>query len=258
MLRKLAQIIFLLLVFSPGFAQNIELLEKRLSDIKTDTVLKIELLNILSREYTFINSKRSLDYASQALDLSKKSGNSIGMAYSYRNLSGIYTLNEMYFQAMDFIQEAISIFNAKGDSSGVANCYISLAYLYRKLNNIDDELYFNRKAFNDFVQMDIPERIGVTAHNLGESFLNAGKLDSARILISFAIRINDSINNLSVLSSCYRVLGTIEYECGNLGPAGDYFRKVLDISDELGMNSQKTATVESSIYLARIYHETSM
>lgn len=255
MLQKPVQVILFSLIFFPAYAQNIEVFEKRLSEIKTDTVLKIELLNILSREYTFINSKKSFDYASKALELSQNSGNSLGMAYSYRNLSGIYTLNEMYFQAMDFIQEAITIFKAKGDSSGVANCYISLAYLYRKLNNVDEELFYSRKAFNDFVQMNIPERIGVTAHNLGESFLNAGKLDSARILIRFAIRMNDSINNLSVLSSCYRVMGVIEYKYRNLGPAEEYFRKVLDISDELGINSQKTATVESYIYLARIYHQ---
>ena len=67
-----------------------------------------------------------------------------------------------------------------------------------------------------------------------------------------AIQINDSINNEAVLSSCYKVLGIIEFLENDLNSAEEHFNKALKISENLGLNSQKVATIESIIKLASI------
>ena len=93
----------------------------------------------------------------------------------------------------------------------------------------------------------------MTSHNLGESYYNAGDLKRSRELTLYAININDSLNNKSVLSSCYKVMGMIELSEKNLALAENYFKRVLDLTIQLGENSQKIAMTESMIQLATVY-----
>ena len=89
-------------------------------------------------------------------------------------------------------------FKNEGDSAGIANCYISLGYTYRQLADKNQELEYNRKSFEIFKRLGSPERIGVTSHNLGESYYNIGNYEKSEELTLLAIHINDSIQKLTV------------------------------------------------------------
>lgn len=213
----------------------------------------IDSLNILSRDLTFIDTKKSMESAQAALDLSVEHNYEIGKAYAYRNLSNLNIINEIYSLGMDYIQKALDIFRNQNDSIGIADCYISLGHLYRGLHNAKDEVKYFELAFDQFVQLNIQSRIGVAAHNLGESYYLNGDYDNSRKLTLFAIKTNKSIGQTSVLSSCYKVMGLLEFSNKNYDTAEEYFRNALNISEQLGENSQKVATVESMIELASIY-----
>ena len=251
---KITQIIFLTIgLFHQSMSQDIESLERKLSSGGLTTIDSIETLNLISRELIFVNPSRALAYANKALELSIKTNYSIGTAYAYRNLSTIYSYNDSYFISMEYIQRALDIFVLRNDSVGIANCYISLGHTYRRLQNSKEEIDYHLKSYNIFKSLNDKGRIGVTSHNLGESYYNAGDLKSSRELTLYAININDSLNNKSVLSSCYKVMGMIELTEKKLVPAENYFKKVLDITTQLGENSQKVAAAESMIQLATVY-----
>jgi len=147
----------------------------------------------------------------------------------------------------------LDIFKNSNDSVGIANCYISLGHIYRRLNQRNEEIKYHKASFEIFSRMEIPERTGVASHNLGESYYYTRNLKKARTLTKLSITINDSIKNLSVLSSCYKVMGLIELEEKNLEEAEKNFKQVLDIADALGENSQKIAAVEAMLGLAKVY-----
>ena len=256
MIRLSLTILILFVTQFNSVSQNIELTEKKLSDKTISDIERVELLNTLSRDITFSNSVRGVELAEEALRLSVKMHNQHGIASSYRNLSNAYLVNENFFQSMDYLQRALDIFNTLKDSIGIANCYINLGHTYRRLHNRTEEISYHKKSFDIFSRLKIPERIGVTAHNLGESYFNNLELDKSRYLTLYAIKVNDSIKNLPVLSSCYKVMGMLEYAIGNLLQAEIYFSNVLKISSQLGVNSQKTATIESMVQLASIYKVT--
>jgi signal transduction histidine kinase len=248
------QIIFLTIgLFHRLMSQDIESLERKLSSGGLSTADSIETLNLIGRGLTFVNPLKGLAYANKALELSTKTNNSIGTAYAYRNLSSIYSYNDSYFISMEYIQRALDIFVQRNDSIGIANCYISLGHTYRQLQNINEEIDYHKKSYEIFKRLNDVERLGVTAHNLGESYYNAGNLSSSRELTLYAININDSLNNKPVLSSCYKVMGMIELSEKNLELAETYFKRVLELTTQLGDNSQKTATAESMIQLATVY-----
>ena len=200
-------------------SQDIESLERKLSIGGLTTIDSIETLNLISRGLTFINPTKALAYSNKALDLSIKADYSIGSAYAYRNLASIYSYNDSYFISMEYIQRALDIFILNNDSIGIANCYISLGHTYRRLQNRKEEIDYHQKSYAIFKRLNDKERIGVTSHNLGESYFNIGDLVKSRQLTAYAIKINDSLNNKPVLSSCYKVMGMIELSEKNLASA---------------------------------------
>lgn len=242
----------LLFMFKALFAQTqtVQKLQYSISRSELTEKERINTLYTLSRELTYVDNIKSLEYAEKALTLATDINDIDGIAYSYRILSSIYALNDNYFMGMEYIQKAIDIFEERGDKSGLANCYISLGHIYRSLNNREQEIEYHKKSFDAFTLLGTKERIGVSAHNLGESYYNNEEFTKAKELTRLAININDSIANLPVLSSCYKVMGLIKENEDQLDSAVHYFKKVISISDELGDNAQKVATAEAFIHLA--------
>ncbi|GIV36452.1 MAG: hypothetical protein KatS3mg032_0831 [Cyclobacteriaceae bacterium] len=234
-------------------AQSFDTLEKRLQSGTLSASDSLKALNILSRNLTYINTARSLQYARKALELAVKLADSSQLADAYRNLSNVYSYNESFAISINYLQQAMDIFTRINDSVGLGNCYISLGHTYRRLRQRQKELYYHRKAYRLFSKLNITERTGVSAHNLGESYYYAGNTDSARLLTRLAVQINRSINNKPVLSSCYKVMGLIYLEEKEYDSARMYFDKVLSFTDELGVFAQKEATITALIKLAEIH-----
>ena len=252
------KIIVLALTFYFAIGQNIrsqslDSLEIKLNSRQISVSEKIETLNLLSRDLSFISSAKALAMAKEALELSSKTNNLSGQAYAYRNLSSVYYDSESYLQGMEYLNRALDIFRKINDKEGIANCYISLGHLYRQLQDRKQEINYHKKSFEIFSELKIKERIGVTSHNLGESYYYNNEFNKSRKLTVYAIGINKSINNLSVLSSCYKVIGLVEFAEKNYDEAEKHFLNVIEISSELGENSQKIATIESLLQLAEIY-----
>ena len=233
-------------------AQNVQELQFLLTQPELTQRERIDILYTLSRELTYVDHIKSLEYAEEALNLAIETNDIDGIGYSYRILSSIYAINDNYFMSMEYIHKALDIFEGQNDEEGMANCYISLGHIYRGLKNHGQEINFHRKSFKIFNKLGIKERIGVSAHNLGESHYNNNQFSKAENLTRLAIRINDSILNLPVLSSCYKVMGLIKENENQIDSANYYYKKVLQISEELGDNAQKVATVTALMRLAEI------
>jgi signal transduction histidine kinase len=236
-------------------AQSIDSLERILARPELSNAERVEQLNLLARELTYVNPIRSIEVSKQALELASRTNNEKGKAYAFRNLAGAYSYYGSFYLTIDNMQKAIDIFERLNDSAGVANCNISLGHTYRRLRNRPNELQYHKAAYDIFLRLGIPERIGVTAHNLGETYLNIGDYDKSFTLTAKAIVINDSLHNLSVLSSCYKVMGNLYLQRKEYEKAEQNFLQVLSISDKLGALSQKQATIEAMIQLAALYDQ---
>lgn len=254
-MRVLLFAIFLTGYTLQGLAQPIDSLERILANPNLSTPDRVEHLNLLARELTFVNPIRSIEISKQALELSAQSDNEKGKAYAYRNLAGAYSYYGSFYLSIDNMQKALEIFERLQDSAGVANCNISLGHIYRRLRNRPNELQYHKAAYEIFLRLGIPERIGVTAHNLGETYYNIGDYEKSFHLTRKAILINDSLHNLSVLSSCYKVMGNIFMQQKEMGKAENNFLQVLQLSEKLGANSQKQASIEAMIQLAILYDQ---
>lgn len=237
-------------------AQFAELQEKRLKEDKLTETERADVLNNLSMFLCLVNKERSLTAANEAIAISKKINYSKGLANGYRNLSILYFYyDESYFISTEYLLQALDLFEELNDSTGIANCYISLGHSYRSLQERDKEIEYHEKAFNYYKRQNDIERIGVTALNTGESYLNNNELEKSRTLLEFAIRVNDSIHKATTLSTCYKAMGILEFRQKNYRKAEADFLKVIRIADSLGINFQKVTTIESMIQLSYVYKQ---
>lgn len=233
--------------------RDVDSLESLLQKPDLSEIERIDALNLLCQKFLYVSFDRGLDYGTRALNLSIARGYAKGEARAYRNLAGVYSSTGDFVICVKYVKRALSIFEQDRDSIGIANCYITLGHIYRKQNSRSQEIFYHKKSYEVFSRFNIPDRIGVSAHNLGESYFNNQEYGMARIYTNIAIKSNLAVQNLPVLSSCYNVLGRINYYSGNLDEAADNFSKVLEISNQLGENSQKVALTQSLLYLSYIY-----
>jgi len=242
---------FLLLVFSGMSVLAADVRSLSSGNPIVDT-LRVQQLNQQARELTYVNPTEALNLAREAMALSEKIGYASGQGYALRNIAAVLSLSENYNIAAIYLQRAQGIFEQLGDSLGIANTFISLGHIFRFQESVKDEVDYHKKAYDFFKSRPDFERRGVTAHNLGESYYHLGNLQMAEALTNEAIQINDSINNLPVLSSCHKVLGLIALSREQFEEAQSQFKKVLEISAVLGDNSQKLAETEALLRLAEI------
>lgn len=251
-------LLLFILVFSVGAsrAQRIDSLEKVINRTPKEDKQHIDAMNMLSRDLSLIDPYRSARLASEALQTSLRTGYKKGQANGYRILASIFSNNDNNIIAEEYLLRAMEIFRAEGDSAGIANCYITRGNMMRRMQRREEELESQQKAYTIFNRLQIRERIAVSAHNLGETYQLMGKDSLARELTQLAISLNDSVQNISVLSNCYKVLGKLDRVAGRDEQAITDFKKVLELSAQLGVNSQKVATVEALLNLAMLYGKT--
>jgi len=257
-LRTIKLSLLLFLAICPGLNSTAQQTDTLLQLLKKENLSDTTLINtnnIISRNLAFVDPIRSLNYAQQALELALKIKYKKGTADAYRNLGSVYSYFGSFYLTVDNLQKSQSLYEELKDSSGIANCYMSLGHAYRKLNNISKEIYYHKQSFEIHSRLGNPERIGVAAHNLGESYFNNHELQKATDLTLVAIRINDSIKNIQVLSSCYKVMGKILLAEKKPDDAAVYLNKILVIHDSLKENSQKIATIEAYINMAAVYKQ---
>lgn len=261
-LRHLRTIKFFLLAFTffsntSLWSQTVEELKIKLNNRSLTVTERVDCLNNLSRELSYISPVESLTYATQALNLSLKTNYANGQAYAYRSMASVYSYEGALAETIVNLEKAMAIFRSRGDSIGVANCYVTLGHTYRRLEKYDEEIKYHRLSYEMILPTLQFERIAVVTHNYSEALLNGGFLDESFELGKRAITIADSLKILPLLSSCYKVMGKIYFNRQKTDSADFWFSKALAISGQLGKNSQKIATIESMLGKADILHKKS-
>jgi len=217
--------------------------------------VKVDMLNRLALENQFVSILEAFSYGREALELSVEIGYVNGEAYAYRNLGSSYAIRQDFVTAVQLLEKAQALFETIGSQRGVADCYISMGHVYRWQLDYFKAIEYQKKAADIYAKLGMPERYGITLHNLGENYLLIGDLKTAQQVTQQATKIFKTVDNKQVLTSCYKVFGQIAFERKDFKGAEEYFSEALAISDELGKDSQKEATFDVYLMLAKIYHQ---
>lgn len=247
----------LLLLICRGFqsfcqSDYVDSLENLLNTPLHDTV-KIWALNELSREQVYGSPEKSTALANEALKLAGRIGYKRGEAYSYRILASISGTTDRYLSYSEYLEKAIKLFIDLQDSVGLGNCYITEAIVYDRQRNFESSIDSYLKALPIFKKANMPERVAVCLNNLGFVYYQMERYEEARESLQEAIIINESLHNTTVLINSYNNLGLVLSRLGDLSKADDYFKKVIQLHEELKDNSNPEAFVETLIGKSQIH-----
>ncbi|MGD9700055.1 tetratricopeptide repeat-containing sensor histidine kinase [Acinetobacter sp.] len=232
----------------PGLSKDIDF-SKGIESEDTN-ILFIDSLNNESRELMFINPSKSLELAQKALSTSENYKK--GIAYAYRNIANINFLYEVFNLGIDYLKMAEEIFVTLNDTVGLADCYISYGFMYRNLHNIPNEVLYFEKAYQLYKSRSMPDRLGVSALNLAQSYFTSNQYIESRKLVEEAIVLNEKTDQFAVLSMCYKLLGELEIKERKNDLAAEYFFKVLEINSKQGQEKQIIATIETQLNLSEL------
>ncbi|HYG49405.1 MAG TPA: hypothetical protein VD905_00815 [Flavobacteriales bacterium] len=129
--RLLGIIALLLLSAGSGFTQQTKTDSLTvLVNSATNDKIKIDALNALSKQYYFVDFKKSLDYNKKVVQLAKKINHTLGLADAYNIRGVIYMNTGKNSLAIANLNKAVSLYQKLNNQSGIANCYANIGVFY--------------------------------------------------------------------------------------------------------------------------------
>jgi tetratricopeptide (TPR) repeat protein len=225
-----------LMIFSFGaYTQNnIDSLRKVLETQKEDTN-RVNTLNWLAGSYVLMDDRKNgMEYADQALFLSKKIDFKKGKGEAYNNIGFIYMLERNFDDAHKNARLALVIMEDIGSKAGISACYDVIRSLYTVQDNIPEALRYS------YLKFKIDEEIG-DKKGMGESLYSIGYLYSslhndAEALKNYlaSYKVHEEIGDKELIAVSAIRLGDIYYNQGNYFEALKYDSVALRIYQKLG------------------------
>lgn len=213
---------------------------------------KIELLHDLTSKATFQDINLAIEYAEEALDLSKAIQNDSLIAESQYYLALAVAFTEDKARAIENYIDARIIFQRLDYRRSEIKIIQSLGSLYAEISEYEkaSQLYFesleySRELGNESGVVFSLTKLGMIQQHLGEYRIAKRFLDDA---IQKAQEVDDWGGETIALSEA----GFLEGRSGDPEKAAGYFKKAIDIFNEKGV---RHAIPQLMFNLARIYKD---
>jgi signal transduction histidine kinase len=218
---------------------KIDSLISELGKAREDTS-KVNIYRNLSGSVRFTDLKKAIEYGQKGILLSKRLGFDKGTAGCYLNVSTAYIYSDKLDTALLYLDTALMYAHKTGDKNRLGLAYLNRADIYRQMQNFNQSLQdcetalkFADMTNNDDVRARVYQTIGavyyqqdvypqgiiyydkaivlyrktgnlrmsaVVLNNLGLIYKSAKEFPRAVAAITEAIRITDSLNDITNLS----------------------------------------------------------
>jgi signal transduction histidine kinase len=260
--------VFLLLLFSANSQRmNVDSLMNLLSKAKQDTS-KVTIYANLAATLRYTEPLEGVKYGKMGFALAKTLDFDKGIAVCYLNSSTAYIYADMLDSALLYLDTALVYAHKTGDNNRLGLSYLNRADIYRQLQNFnqslkdcDTALSYAEKSNNDDVRARVNQTIGsifnrqgiypravvyynkamglyqktgnrrmmaVILNNLGLAYKSSGEFEKGIVVTKDAIRITDSLRDITNLSIYNANLSDIYYQMNNYTQSELYAQKAMD------------------------------
>ncbi len=226
---KYLGVLILLKVSFISFAQsNIDSLKNLLQ--KTPESNQIQILIELSKAYKRISPQKTIDYANQALWLSKEYGDETNCANSYANIGdGLLLLGKLDSAEINY-NLAFKIYDKNQDFTGLANSHLDLGNIKFFNASYDSAIVFYNKSIH--FRQDLNDQNGLINlyNNLGAVYKKTGKPKLAIKALENSLSICDQLEKENQKSLALINLASIYVKQGEISKAMKYNFEALSIA----------------------------
>jgi signal transduction histidine kinase len=204
--------------------------------------------------YTFVlnmqgNHDSSLLLNLQAVELSKKSNDSLNLAKTLFNTGTSYRDLGEYESAAQYYEEGKQIFEKLGNEGIGALGDDILQLLYYQMHQYEKGIQYGESSVSKLRKTDNPAMLGTSLTNLGLNYLSVKKFAKASSLFHEALEISKKIDDKNMEQSQYMNMGDVFLQKGDFEKMRLFMDKALILSKELELHeSELIATLGLSYY----------
>jgi signal transduction histidine kinase/DNA-binding response OmpR family regulator/Tfp pilus assembly protein PilF len=233
------------------YGQNLpDSLQLQLENAPNDTI-RARTLIIISDYLSPNNPQQALDYLNQALELSLKVKNNLGIATSYSRMGALYQLSGQYSKAIDCFSSSIRLFEKLGNEYGLGSCYNAFGWLWYEIRDYEKASKYFKLSLEIFKKLGNETAIASLYLNYGSVLDFMEQYDSAFFYITEAKNIFEKLNDSALIVDSYMNYGNHFEILGKHDTALLFYSESLNICKKLGF---KDRIADSYINMGNIYN----
>jgi class 3 adenylate cyclase len=240
---------FLFFSFGKSFAQSnqADSIKKNLSSKITDSA-RVDILNILSKNYYNDNPDTSIKIAQSAKDLADKINYKPGLSLALKQIGMVYYKQGNYIDAVKTWQQALDVYKSIGDKVGVANMLGNQGAIYFNQGDDAKSLELHLKSLKMSEQIGDTLRILTSLTNIGAVYLNKpATYTKALEFFLQSYKLSKRINDMYSIGTATANLGETYYKLGHDDTA------LLYLNESLKAYQSKEDLPFSLNYIGRVY-----
>lgn len=224
---------------------------------------RIDFINKYAWDIRRSYPQKSLELASQTLELSGKIDYLSGLAYSYRCSGTAYYLLSFYEKALKDLQNAWELFKSLGNHHAEATTIRTIGNIYHSIDEDDKSIQHYRDALKITESLNDLQGTAYNLGNIGYVFQKKGNFEDALKYMNKTVEILTKINDLLGLADVLNNIGKVYFAKKNFNLAKPCFSDSLEKSRQIhhlrgmanaGTNIGNCYTHEENFEKALEYH----
>jgi len=201
---------------------------------KTSTGLKkIDVLNKLSIAYDTISYIKSLDYANQALELTRKYKSKGDIAVSLDRVGVVQYILSNYDKSINYFLESLKIREEIGDKKAISRSYNNIGDVYLYLADYHKALKYFQKGLDIAKGIGYKDFIYKISNNLGIAYMKLANYDKALEYYKKTLDNCLETNDPKVMGPCLNNVGMVYFYLEDYHKALEYYLKSAKIAEKI-------------------------
>lgn len=176
--------------------------------------------------------KTSIKYLNEALKVSRKDNNKVGIAMAYGELASNYNYMVEYDKSVDYLLKAIKILKAENNTQQLVAIKQKLANTYLGMENFKFAIDLYKETLAGFKEIGMEKNYYLTLINLGEAHIRLEQYDKAKQSLQEAVQGLERFGDKELIGITYSKIGNIEKVEGQTDKAIASYQKAFDYLTE--------------------------
>jgi len=181
---------------------------------------------------------KALQYGLQSLEIRNNIGNDYDLAFTLRTLGWLYYDIGYFDKALEYHTETLKIHEKIGDKQRIAYSYNSIGLIQEHKGDCNLALSFFRKSLELKKEFNNKDRIAETLTNMGICYRKINKLDSAKVFLESSLEITNQIKDNHNKVRILNELSIVNLELGNFDKSYSLLNESRFIFETLSDNKE--------------------
>ena len=191
------------------------------------------ILNRVAEIYWAINPDKTIEYASEALQLSREFNDKKQEGLALINLCQGYLFNDLYDEALRFGLQSLEIRNEIGNDYDLAFTLRTLGWLYYDIGYYDKALEYHKEVLQIHEKIDDKQRLAYSYNSLGLIHEQKGDCNLALTFFKKSLELKKPFNNKDRISETMKNMGVCYRRIEDLDSAKEFLEASLEMANQI-------------------------